>query len=478
MQINFSSIKYLHPRSLKYLSESLSSLVKGRLWLKVLIGMFCGILLGILIGPSTGWISIQLSATIGNWLALPGQIFLSLIQMIVIPLVVGSIIRGLVAVEDIHQLRKLGSYAVVFFIVTTLIAIILGIGLAYVIQPGNFIDPVQVREALSNTSISLSENIPANPNVSVTTHIIELIPKNLIGAMLNSQMLQIVLFAIIVGIALLSLSPSQSKPILELLGSIQEVCMTIVRWAMYLAPYAVFGLMTQITTKIGLNALFGMSIYVFTVLLGLLFLLAIYLAITAIFTQQKPLSFLRSIKEVQLLAFSTSSSAAVMPLSMKTAEENLALRPSIAQFVIPLGTTINMAGTALYQGVATIFLAQVFGIDLSLGALSLVVLTAVAASIGSPGTPGVGIVILSMVLSSAGIPSAGIALIIGVDRILDMSRTALNVTGDLVATLILNKFVGGKKSAQQELEKEKHLEIERSKKGEDVIIKKSFYTTK
>jgi Na+/H+-dicarboxylate symporter len=193
--------------------------------------------------------------------------------------------------------------------------------------------------------------------------------------------------------------------------------------------------------RIGLEALLGMAIYVFTVLLGLALLFIVYLVLVYTFTRQAPRQFIRLTREVLLLAFSTSSSAAVMPLSIKTAEEKLGVRPSVSQFVIPLGATINMNGTALYQGVATIFLAQAYGVDIGIAGMLLVVVMAVGASIGSPATPGVGIIILSMVLTSVGIPAAGIALIMGVDRILDMCRTAINVAGDLVTCKLMNQWI-------------------------------------
>ena len=216
--------------------------------------------------------------------------------------------------------------------------------------------------------------------------------------------------------------------------------MTVVRWAMLLAPVAVFGLLAQLTAKIGLNALLGMAIYVVTVLLGLLLLFVVYMVIIYTFTRYKPYAFIRATREVLLLAFSTSSSAAVMPLSIKTAEEELGVRSSVSQFIIPLGATINMNGTALYQGVAAIFLAQGFGIDIGVSGMLLIIVTAVGASIGAPATPGVGIVVLAMILGTVGIPAAGIALIMGVDRILDMSRTAINVSGDLVAAKLMDKW--------------------------------------
>lgn len=277
-------------------------------------------------------------------------------------------------------------------------------------------------------------------------------------------MLQVVIFAVIFGIALVSMAPTQSKPMLELLGSLQEVCMTIVRWAMRLAPIAVFGLMAQLTTKIGLSALLGMAYYVFTVVLGLLIMFCVYMILMRVVVGKKPLEFLRGSRDVLLLAFSTSSSATVMPLSIKTAEKEFNVRPSISQFVIPLGATINMNGTALYQSVATMFLAQVYGIELSMGSMALIVAMAVGASIGSPATPGVGIVILSMVLGTVGIPPSGIALIMGVDRILDMSRTAINVTGDLVTCALMEKWVGGKGSAEEKIAQEHAREAKREAK--------------
>jgi len=201
-------------------------------------------------------------------------------------------------------------------------------------------------------------------------------------------------------------------------------------------------LVAQLTSKVGLSALAAMGVYVATVLLGLAMLVVLYMLLMFAFTAERPWRFLRAVREVLLLAFSTSSSAAVMPLSIRTAEEKLGVRPSVSQFIIPLGATINMNGTALYQGVAAIFIAQVFGVDVGVSAMLLIVVTAVGASIGSPATPGVGIVVLAMVLEAAGIPTAGIALIMGVDRILDMSRTAVNVCGDLVACRLMDRWVG------------------------------------
>jgi Na+/H+-dicarboxylate symporter len=464
-------LEVLHPRSLKYLTNSLQSLVKGRLWLKVLIGMFVGIVTGIALGPSAGFLSPKLGVTVGSWLALPGQIFLGAIQMIVVPLVVASIIRGIAASENLDYLRRAGLSAVSFFLITTTIAILIGIGLAYAIEPGRYVDPIQIQRTIGH-AVSVATNVqPLTPNLeNLPEAITGLLPKNPLGAMVELEMLQVVIFSAIVGIALISMNSEQALPILDLLGSVQQVCMTVVKWAMLLAPIAVFGLMARITSMVGVEALIGVSLYVVTVLVGLLLLKVIYMTIYAIGLQKNPIEYLRATRDVMLLAFSTSSSAAVMPLSIKTAEERLGVRPSISQFVIPLGATINMNGTALYQGVAAIFLAQVFGIDLSFGAITLVVITAVGSSIGSPATPGVGIVILSMVLSSVGIPAAGIALIMGVDRILDMSRTAVNVSGDLVASCLIDRYVGGVTTASEQAKVESQMERERIRSSSNVII--------
>lgn len=445
-------INSLYPRSLKYLANNLQSLVRDRLWLKVFIGMVLGILTGIVIGPSVGWVEPVKASLIGDWLAFPGKLFLALIQMIVIPLVFASIIRGLAATEDLEQLRKMGLRVVLFFVATTVVAIIIGLVVASAIKPGNYIDSASLQATMSVVPVGTEQVVSQDINISqLPQKVVSLLPSNPLNSMVESNMLQVVIFAVVVGVALVMMAPAQSKPMLELLGSLQEVCMTVVRWAMILAPFAVFGLLAQLTAKLGLDALVGMAVYVGTVLLGLLLMFITYLIILFVVAREHPFTFIHSVRDVLLLAFSTSSSAAVMPLSIKTAEEKLNVRPSVAQFVIPLGATINMNGTALYQGVAALFLAQVFGIEIGLGGMTLIILTSVGASIGAPATPGVGIVILAMVLSSVGIPASGIALIMGVDRILDMCRTAINVSGDLVAATVMDRWVGAKASLNDEL---------------------------
>ncbi len=438
-------LELLQPKYLVRLSGYLQNLIKGRLWLKILLGMVLGIGVGTLLGPSAGLVPPDIARPIANWLAIPGQIFLVLIQMIVIPLIFASLILGIAASENMEQLRKLGSRVLAYFIVTTILAIIIGLSVTIIIQPGKFIPG----ELLQQTVGSQALTQPLQPAESPTLErlpdaIVHILPQNPLNAMVGGQMLQVVLFSIIFGLALVTLAPKQAEPLLTLLGSLQEVCMTVVKWAMLMAPVAVFGLLAQISTKIGIGVLAGLGVYVGTVLLGLALLLAVYLLIVSLVSHKSPWGFLKAIREAQLLAFSTSSTAAVMPVSMKIANERLGVRPSISNFVIPLGATINMNGTALYQGAAAVFLAQVFGVDLGIDKLIFIVLTTVGASIGTPSSPGVGIVILATVLTGVGIPPAGIALIIGVDRILDMSRTAINLTGDLVTCVVMDRWIGGK----------------------------------
>jgi Na+/H+-dicarboxylate symporter len=464
------AIESLHPRSLKYQSSSLRTLISRHLWLQVLIGMVLGIGIGISLGPTVGWVSVDHATVISDWLAFPGKLFLALIQMIVIPLVFASIIRGLAATEDLEQLRKIGVRVVLFFIVTTAIAIVIGLTVASIIKPGTYVDSQTLQASFGLAPPAIEQTTETGLNLKdLPQKVITLLPSNPLNSMVENNMLQVVIFAMVMGVALVIMRPEQSKPMLELLGSLQEVCMTVVRWAMQLAPIAVFGLMAQLTAKLGLDALLGMAVYVGTVLTGLFLLFIMYLLILFFFARLNPFTFISSIRDVLLLAFSTSSSAAVMPLSIKTAESKLKVRPSISQFVIPLGATINMNGTALYQGVAAIFLAQIFGIDISIGGMTLIVLTAVGASIGAPATPGVGIVILSMVLGTVGIPAAGIALIMGVDRILDMCRTAINVSGDLVTAKLMDIWVGSKLSRKEEMITEIKLEQMRESTGEDVL---------
>jgi len=435
-------LEVLELEPLRRFTGSVQHLVETHLWARVLVGMALGILAGLALGPSAGWVDPAVAGPIVSWLAMPGILFLALIQMIVVALVFASVARGLAASEDPAQLRALGVGGASFFVVTSGIATALGLALGLIVRPGDFLDSSAVRLAMETgggaQQPALPFEIPALENLPEL--LVGLLPDNPLASMVGGQMLQVILFAIVVGIALVNMAPEKSAPLFDLLGSIQEVCMTVVGFAMRLAPVAVFGLVTRLTATVGIDVLAGMSVYVLTVLAGLVLLMGMHVMIAFVLGGQRPGAFLRGTRDVLLLAFSTSSSAAVMPLSIQTAEDELGVPPPIARFLIPLGATINMNGTALYQGVATVFLAQVFDVQLGTWGLLFVVVTAVAASIGSPATPGTGIVILAMVLEGVGIPVSGIALILGVDRILDMSRTVVNVAGDLTACTVMSRW--------------------------------------
>lgn len=411
-----------------------------KLWFQVLLGMFLGVGVGLLLSPSAfALVPKDLAFGLAPWVALVGNIFLALIKMIVIPLVMSSIILGITSADDTQTLKTLGLKIAPYFVFTTVVAVTIGIFITYLIQPGNFVSS-EIIDQISTTQVLVKETSVLK-DISIPDMIVDLIPVNSTKESLDGNILAFVILSIFVGVALMSMKEEDAKPLKDLAKSLQAFSLTVVKWAMKLAPYAVFGLLCNITIKIGFDAISSMSMYVFTVILGLFILLCFYLIIVYISSGIKPFEFLGKIREVQLMAFSTSSSAAVMPLSMKTAEEKLNIPTPISKFVIPLGATINMDGTALYQVCAAIFLTQLFGIDLDLIDVVILAITTVGASIGAPSTPGVGIIILATILQGMGVPPDGVALILGVDRILDMCRTTINVTGDLTATIVMKKFV-------------------------------------
>ena len=427
--------KFSNP--LKNISDQFEKMINGRLWLKVLLALALGVLAGILLGPDLDLVSADSVKTITSWLALPGQIFLGAIQMIVVPLVVASIVLGLAANNNPDAMKKNGLIAILFIFLSTAIAV--GIFLALNIQPGHFVDA----SSLIESGVGQTANIVAKgfPDAAeLPSKVSGLIPKNPLASMATGEMLQVILFSAVLGAALLSIPAQQSKPLFDLFSALQEVSLRIVSWAMLLAPMAVFGLIAQLVANLGIEVLGGIAIYVFTVVLGLLIVACLYFTVAKVTSGQPLKQFFINVRELLLLAFSTSSSAAVMPISLNVVEEKLNVKPEVSRFLIPLGATINMTGTAMYQGVATVFLAQIFNVDLSLFNYIVSVTMAVAASIGSPATPGAGIIILSMVLEGVGIPAAGIAIILGVDRILDMCRTSLNVLGDVVACTTVQYF--------------------------------------
>jgi len=385
--------------------------------------MALGLTTGLLLGPSgPGILSKHAVEHVIPWIALPGNMFLALIKMVVIPLVFSSIVLGLASSPDPEFLRKAALRIFPYFVATTVIAI--AISLALLVKPGQYIDSEMVSRLMQGTQLA-KVHVESN-QLHIADRIVALIPSNYVKAALEQDMLATVVLAIVIGLTLTAAKADTKAVLLNLFQAVQEVSMTIIGWAMKLAPAAVFALICTITMRIGLGAIIGMAAYIGTVVLGLVILLIFYLVMVSLLGRMSPMSFLRNIREVQLLAFSTSSSAAVMPLSMETAENKLSVEPSIARFIIPLGATINMDGTALYQVTAAVFLTQVFGVHLDIWGLIGLAGTAVGASIGTPSTPGVGIVVLASILQGIGVPASGIALIIGVDRVLDTCRPRLS----------------------------------------------------
>ena len=426
--------------SFKFHTPQITYLIRKKLWVQVLVALFLGLVFGMFLGPEMGVVEKDTAEIITDWLSIPANLFLKIIQMIIIPLIFASIIRGLTSSGSLEQLQKLGLGVAVYFVATTIIALTIGILLVSVIEPGNLIDSSLIMESFGIKDVEPIEKAEFSIQ-DIPQSIVGVIPSNPLASFMSGEMLSIIVFALIVGVSMISLPKQSSQPILDLLESIQKLTLKVVSWAMRLAPFAAFGLMAGITSKIGLSAMTVLGAYMLTVVVGLFAMILVYVIIIKFFTKRPLTSTFAMMKDAQLLAFSTSSSAAVMPLSIKTAEEKMKVQPKVSQFVIPLGATINMDGTALYQIIAVFFLAQLFNIDLGFTTILLITLTALAASIGAPSAPGTGIVILSTILIAAGIPPVAVVLLLGVDRILDMTRTMVNVTGDLTACLFFDKRI-------------------------------------
>ncbi|MDB2656480.1 dicarboxylate/amino acid:cation symporter [Crocinitomicaceae bacterium] len=425
-------------KSLNYLTEHLQRLIKGQLWAKVILGIVLGIALGIVLNPENGYVSEGISEKAASWLDMPGQIFLRLVQMVMIPLIFASIITGIIS-NSSENLKSMGLRLLTYFMITTVVSITIGMVLSYVMKPGKYINELGGLPGGNSTSDLAKENVGSG---SIPETIANLIPNNPLEAMITGEMLGVVIFTIIIGVAITQLPKRLFDPMIHFTEAIQKICMIVVSWAMQLVPFAVFGMMAALMARIGTEIISGLGYYILVVLIGLVLLLIFYLLVLRIFTDMSPWKFLKAVRGPQLLAFSTASSAAVMPLSMKTADNELNISSNISDFVIPVGASINMDGTALFQCVSAVFLAQAYGIDLSLIEIVLLSVTIVAASIGTPAIPGGGVIILASVLESAGIPTGGLIVIIGIDRILGMFRTAVNVTGDLTACVLFQKWFG------------------------------------
>ena len=395
---------------------------------KIFTGMIVGFAFGTIISSlelaSDNYINTYL---IGGILDSGGQIFISLLKLMVVPLVFFSLTSGVSSLDKDMNLGKIAGKTLSLYLFTTAIAITLGLIIAIFLSPG------------ANLNLEISEKVLIPESPSIKEVFINIFPTNPINAMAEGNMLQIIVFAIFVGVALRSLG-DKVLSIKEMIDKITEIILKMVFIIINLAPYGVFCLISVLFAEKGFTVLGDLSYYFFIVLSVLIIhALVTYSSLLILFTKINPITFLKKIRPVILFAFSTSSSNATMPITLKTVTENLGVNRKIASFTVPLGATINMDGTAIMQGVATVFIANAYSIDLSLVDYLMVVLTATLASVGTAGVPGVGIIMLAMVLTQVGLPAEGIGLIIGVDRLLDMVRTVVNVTGDSTVSTVIAK---------------------------------------
>lgn len=434
--------------NLRELRQNLRAWARTRLWAQVLIGLVLGLAVGTLLGPDLELLTPETGATIGKWLAIPGRVFLGLISLVLVPLVVVSIVQGITGSGSGETLRRLGGRLLIFVILTTTVASVLGVLIAGAMKPGAMLQDSAAFPTTAATEPSQGEassGVEGDDTVGrrlverLPDLIVDLLPTSAQTVLAERDMLAIVIIAVLLGLACMQAKDEHVRPLLSVFSAALEISMIMVKWAMFLAPLAVFGLIAQLVIQVGLGTIGSLAAYAGAVLLGLVLLYVLFMTLVGLLTPQGVRAFAKSIAPVQLMAFSTSSTAAVMPLSIETAVSRLGVRPGTANLIIPLAATINMAGTALYQSIAIVFLAQAAGLELSLATTAGVVVSIVAASVGAPGTPGVGIVILANIAASAGIPATGLPLVLGLDRPLDMARTAVNVTGDLTACVLVEK---------------------------------------
>ena len=403
---------------------------------KIIIGLILGLLFGIL-AASQGW-----GGFTNDWIAPFGKIFINLLKLIAVPLVLSSLITGVASLSDLKKLSRIGGKTITIYLVTTAIAVTIGLIAVNILEPGETV-PEDMKIKLQNTYQSAaSGKLEAAQEVkerSVLQPVVDMVPSNFFSSASNNRnMLQVVFIAIIVGIALIQIPKEKSRPVLEFMEGINDLVIKLVDNIMLLAPIGVFALIADTITSVAGNninnvieLLSALGFYMLAVIMGLLIhMLITYSVVLKLFSKMPLKKFYQGIAPAQLLGFSTSSSGATLPVTMECCEDELGVSEEVSSFVLPLGATINMDGTALYQAVAAVFIAQTLGMDLSIGAQLTIVLTAVLASIGTAAVPGAGIIMLVIILEAINVPSAGIALILGVDRILDMMRTVTNVTGD------------------------------------------------
>lgn len=416
---------------------------------QIIVGLVLGLVFGLVVIKT----SISPDFTI-DYIKPIGTIFINSLKMIAVPLVLASLIVGVSNLGDISKLSRIGGKTIVAYMVTTVIAVSVGLLVVNLFAPGKSL-PIETRENLmalyDDAAGSTASQAEVLQQQSPLQPVVDIVPENVfLAASQNSSMLQVVFFAILVGIALLQIPKEKASPVIAFFDGLNDVIIQIVGYIMLIAPYGVFALMASLIVEIAgdnpdnaATLLLALLKYSLVVLGGLFFItLVVYPLILKSFTKIRYIDFFKAIRPAQLLAFTTSSSSATLPVTMKQVEEELGVSEEVSSFVLPLGATVNMDGTSLYQGVAAVFIAQALGMDLTLTQQLTIVLTATLASIGSAGVPGAGLIMLIIVLESIGVPAAGIALIIAPDRILDMFRTVVNVTGDATVCAVVASTEG------------------------------------
>jgi Na+/H+-dicarboxylate symporter len=409
---------------------------------QILIGMVCGVLFALAMvqfewGPKI----------VSDWIKPFGNIFINSLKLIAVPLILASLIKGVSDLKDISKLSKMGGRTIGIYILTTVIAVSIGLMIVNVIKPGNSISEETRNELVANYSGDANSRIAQAEEQQESgplQPLEDLVPSNIFNAASdNGNMLQVIFFAVFFGIGLILIPEKQAAPVKAFFDGFNEVILKLIDLIMLAAPYGVFALLAALVVESPSMDLFkALAWYAICVLLGLTLMLGVYLLIVYVFTKKSPAFFMKGMAPAQLLAFSTSSSAATLPVTMERVEEHLGVEEEVTSFVLPIGATINMDGTSLYQAVAAVFIAQAFGMDLSFSTQMGIIVTATLASIGSAAVPGAGMVMLVIVLAQAGIPEAGLALIFAVDRPLDMCRTIINVSGDATVSMVVAKSLG------------------------------------
>lgn len=408
---------------------------------KILIGMALGVLFALLCAQFSWGKDF-----IVDWVKPFGTIFINLLKLIAVPLILGSLIKGISDLKDISKLSKMGFRTIGMYLVTTVLAVSIGLAIVNIIKPGSFISEetrTELVESYASDANSKIEEAGKQKEAGPLKALEDIVPDNIIKAAAdNGNMLQVIFFAIFFGVSLILIPEATGAPVKAFFDGFNEVILKMIDLIMLAAPYGVFALLAALVVESPSADLFqALAMYGISVVLGLLLLIGVYMLIVKLLTKKNPKFFLNGISPAQLLAFSTSSSAATLPVTMERVVDNLGVDDEVASFVLPIGATINMDGTSLYQAVAAVFIAQAFGMDLTLGAQLGIIATATLASIGSAAVPGAGMVMLVIVLAQAGIPEAGLALIFAIDRPLDMCRTSVNVTGDAAVSMVVAKSV-------------------------------------